>query len=817
MRIVLDLQACQNAGSRFRGIGRYSKSLALAMVREGRGHDFWIALNGALADSVEDIRASFDNLLPQEQIVLWNNPFPTSASQAKTGWSQRVAEVLREDFLSALKPDFVHLASLFEGWSDAATTSIGRGSTPRIRTAVTLYDFIPLTMGKLYLPDARTRRWYERKVEDLRQADLLLAISAFTRDEAVQLLGLPADRIVNISGSSDPIFRRLAPDAQRDAALAARYGISRAFVMYVGGFDPRKNVSGLLRAYAALPGPVRARRQLVIAGSPPPEVQSELSALAIGCGLSGDDVRFVGFVPDVDLVGLYNTCELYVFPSRNEGFGLPVLEAMACGAPVIGADAASLPEVIGHPEAMFAADSDDAMCAKLLQGLEDKRFRAQLIEHGAEHVQRFSWEQSASNSLDAMEDIAGHELSASPVRPTVVDEELRWQQIARQSTHLSRLAVAGRPSDANSARRLAAAQSENFPRQGRGKQLIVDISSLVGRDVHAGNERVVRNILSELLQGAPDGFGVTPVYIDAAGVFRHARSFVQQFLREQGSIAQDDVLDAGPGDVFLGFGSHGHVFRPCDDTLGCMRRRGVSLCFVACDSTLPDAWLQVVATLADGVCCISKATAMDLIEWCDQTRPERLRPLRIGHFQPATDLDGSLSTSSLATAEPESLRELLPTWRDSTQALLKLVLNQEWDRSWLATGRYWFPANDARLQHQVGHVEGRKLLTDGRSGYLVYGPYAVVPAGTYLLRVHGSWIETGGPSARLDVVTCLGKVHVAHIEIRPQYDGRQDTLVEARLELAALAQDLELRLWVCAESTLCVRGFELRRVDARSK
>ena len=70
MRIVLDLQACQNAGSRFRGIGRYSKSLALAMLREGRGHDFWIALNGALADSVEDIRASFDNLLPQEQIVL---------------------------------------------------------------------------------------------------------------------------------------------------------------------------------------------------------------------------------------------------------------------------------------------------------------------------------------------------------------------------------------------------------------------------------------------------------------------------------------------------------------------------------------------------------------------------------------------------------------------------------------------------------------------------------------------------------------------------------------------------------------------------
>ena len=809
MRIVLDLQACQNAGSRFRGIGRYSKSLALAMLREGRGHDFWIALNGALADSVEDIRASFDNLLPQEQIVLWNNPFPASASQAETGWSRRVAEVLREDFLGALKPDFVHLASLFEGWSDVATTSIGRGSTPRIRTAVTLYDFIPLTMGKLYLPDTRIRRWYERKVEDLRQADLLLAISAFTRDEAVQLLGLPAGRIVNISGSSDPIFRRLGRDAQRDAALAARYGVSRPFVMYVGGFDPRKNLSGLLRAFAALPGPVRERRQLVIVGSPPPGVQSELSALAIGCGLSGDDVRFVGFVPDADLVGLYNACALYVFPSRGEGFGLPVLEAMACGAPVIGADAASLPEVIGYPEAMFAADSDDAMAAKLLQGLEDERFRAQLIEHGAEHVQRFSWEQSACAALDAMEGIAAQGQSASPVRPTVVDEDLRWQQVARQSTHLSRLSVAGRPSDANSARRLAAAQSENFPWQGRGKQLIVDISSLVGRDVHAGSECVVRNILHELLQSEPDGFDVTPVYCDEAGVFRHARLFLQQFLREEESTAQDHVLDAGPGDVFLGLGSHGHVFSPNHDTFDRMRRRGVSLCFVVYGLTLPDAWLRGVATLADGVCCISRATAVDLVQWCDQTRPERLRPLRIGHFQPATDLDGRLPTSSPAIADPESLRESLPTWRDSTHALLKLVLNQEWDRSWLASGRYWFPANDARLHHQVGRVEGGKLLTDGRSGYLVYGPYAVVPCGTYLLRVLGSWIGTGGPSARLDVVTCLGKVQLARIEIRPQFDGRQDTLVEARLELATHAQDLELRLWVRAESTFYIRGFEL--------
>ena len=249
MRIVIDLQACQGAGSRIRGIGRYSKSLALAMIREDRGHDFWIALNGGLPEAVEDIRATFDGLLPQEQIVLWDNPFPSAVHEHPDPWRVRAAEVLREDFLHALRPDIVHLASLFEGWVDAVTTSIGRGSSPRVRTAVTLYDLIPMAMGEVYLSDPRTRSWYERSIQDLRQADLLLAISDYTRSEASQLLGLPTAKVVNISGSIDPVFRRLPRDSHRDAALATRYGISRPFVMYVGGFDGRKNIAGLVRAW----------------------------------------------------------------------------------------------------------------------------------------------------------------------------------------------------------------------------------------------------------------------------------------------------------------------------------------------------------------------------------------------------------------------------------------------------------------------------------------------------------------------------------------------------------------------------------------
>lgn len=657
MRIVIDLQACQNAGSRFRGIGRYSRSLALAMVNEGRGHDYWLALNGGLPEAIEEIRASFDGLVPQEQIVVWDNPFPSAAHVPGDPWKCRVAEVLREDFLKALRPDVVHLASLFEGWGDAVTTSIGRGSGSGVPTAVTLYDLIPMTMSELYLPDPRSRRWYDRKLEDLRRADLCLAISDYTRDEAVELLDLSPGQVVNISGSTDPLFRRLPQQVDRSGALAARYGVWRPFVMYTGGFDPRKNVAGLIRAYAALPGVDRERRQLVIVGKPPAEVLSELMAIATSCGLSGDEIRFVGFVPDDDLVGLYNACELYVFPSRCEGFGLPALEAMACGAPVIGADASSLPEVIGYPEAMFDPHSDSAMSAKMHQALTDPAFRERLLEHGAERVQVFSWQRSARTALDAIESVCGNRSPAStatamPPSPEAALEQ-RWQDLAEQSEALSKQ-LQGRNLDENSLRRLAAAQSENYPVPGRRRQLIVDVSNISQQDAHTGIQRVVRNILRELLQVPLPGMDVVPVWFDD-GVLRHARGFVHRLLGRDGAAGKDDLLDAAPGDVFLGLDLSAHIVPHHRELYERLRRRGVAIHFVVYDlipllrpdCINPDslqllwAWFKAIGELSDGLCCISAAVADELAEWCDQARPPRCRPLNIGYFHLGAELDAS--------------------------------------------------------------------------------------------------------------------------------------------------------------------------------
>ena len=403
MRIVLDLQGCQSPGSRVRGIGRYSMALALAMARNPRGHEIWIGLNGAFPETVEPIRGAFKQWIPQDRIVVWETVGPVAEADPRNSSRRWVAECLREDFLAQLRPDIVHVSTLFEGWADDVTASVGRSGTPAHLTALTLYDLIPLARQDSYLGDPRVKAWYYGKLECLKKAEILLAISQFAAEEAVDLLGLPPERIFNISAAADGSFRRLEMSPENLWKTCAHYGIQRPYVMYTGGMDPRKNLRGLIAAYAELPAETRRGHQLVITGTASPDEMKDLRSAIADAGLESREVVLAGYVPDSDLVALYNACRLYVFPSFHEGFGLPALEAMACGAVVIGADATSLPEVIGHPSAMFDPLDKLSISACMLRALADDGLRSELLEHARNQIRKFSWESSAEKALQAFE------------------------------------------------------------------------------------------------------------------------------------------------------------------------------------------------------------------------------------------------------------------------------------------------------------------------------------------------------------------------------------------------------------------------------
>lgn len=401
MRIVVDVQGAQGQ-NRLRGIGRYSLDFALAMARNRGRHEVLIALNGLLPEAIMDIRAAFDGLLPHEAFHVWTAPGPVALADRNNAGRARDAEVIREAFLASLQPDAVVVTSLFEGLGDDVAMSIGQFVD--LPTAVVLYDLIPLNNPATYLPDEVVRSWYMGRIDALRQADLLLAISQSSADEAIASLDRDPARVRSMSSAVSERFRPLDLSADERAEVMARYSLRRDYLMYTGGIDPRKNIEGLIQAFARLPQAVRAQHQLAIICKITEADRQRLSRFAAEAGLAPSDVVLTDFVPDEDLLALYNGCKAFVFPSRLEGFGLPALEAMRCGKAVIASDRSSLPEVVGREDALFDPDDPAAMAAKIEQVLTDADFRAALEAHGLRQAEKFSWDKTALKALRALEE-----------------------------------------------------------------------------------------------------------------------------------------------------------------------------------------------------------------------------------------------------------------------------------------------------------------------------------------------------------------------------------------------------------------------------
>ena len=402
MRIVIDMQGAQTTGSRFRGIGRYAIAFAQALVRLSGTHDVILALNGAFPETLSPIREAFASILSRENIRVWDSPTPVNLLDDANASRAHMAELIREAFLAALRPDVIVVTSLFEGSGDDAVTSIGL--LHNIPTVVVLYDLIPLINRETYLAsNSQVESWYERKLTHLRRADILLAISASSAREAVDYLGFPSEHVVSIGTAADPQFHRQDIPLDVRSAVRARYGIAGPFVMYTGGIDHRKNIKGLIAAYARLPKACREAHQLVVVCHADNQAMGDLRSAARREGLGGSELILTGYVPEADLIALYHDCAAFVFPSWHEGFGLPALEAMACGAPVIASNTSSLPEVVGLSEALFNPFDVNAIADKLARALTDSDFRARLIAHGLEQAPRFSWESTATRALAALE------------------------------------------------------------------------------------------------------------------------------------------------------------------------------------------------------------------------------------------------------------------------------------------------------------------------------------------------------------------------------------------------------------------------------
>ena len=387
----IGVEACTWANRR--GYGRFTRELVGALVAGFPEHRFVLVLDAATAR-----QGSFP--AGAELVVVDTREQPTQAASADG--SRSVADIWRMSrALAGGRFDVVLFPTRY-------TFVPLPGRTPAV---LTIHDATDVARPELLFATRRARLLWRVKTElAIRRADRIVTVSNDARRKIAAAFRLREDSIAVVSEGCNALFRPLPGDG-RLAAVRDRLGLpSRSrIVLYVGGISPHKNLAALLRAAARVRQDEPEGWHLVLVGDYAGDsflgCHRELVALARELHLE-DRVTFTGFVPDAELLLLYNAATLLVLPSQGEGFGLPVVEAMTCGVPVAASACNSLPEVLGGAGLLFDPDDEQVIAASILRLLREPGLRAELAARGIERAKSYSWDAGARSMLRVLEEAA---------------------------------------------------------------------------------------------------------------------------------------------------------------------------------------------------------------------------------------------------------------------------------------------------------------------------------------------------------------------------------------------------------------------------
>ena len=407
MRIAVDLHGIQSEGSRSRGIGRYSLDIIKSLISGFPQHDIILVTNAALCD----LKQEFNSFLNYKNVTYlqWFSPCPFDfVSGNKT--KRKIAKYLKSYTFGCINADIILITSFFEGYSDNCLVDFDRDFI-NIPIVSIFYDLIPLIKHDLYLknnPDFE--KFYNSRLAQVSQLDGLLSISNSSAQEAMKYLPIESKKVFNISSACNKkIFNK---DSDITSYVSFNTNEISPFILYSGAIDPRKNVKRLLEAFSKLP-PKLDHYKLVLVGKLLPIEEKIVSNWINQFKINATKVVLAGYLSDYDLVQLYRKCQLFVFPSLHEGFGLPILEAMSCGAPVIGSNCTSIPEVIGLQSAMFDPTNIDEIINLIVKALTSKSFNDLLRENSLIQSSKFSWLNSAQSVINACDSIIKYERTQS--------------------------------------------------------------------------------------------------------------------------------------------------------------------------------------------------------------------------------------------------------------------------------------------------------------------------------------------------------------------------------------------------------------------
>jgi glycosyltransferase involved in cell wall biosynthesis len=387
LRIGIDYTAAVRQGA---GIGRYTRELVRALAELDRENDY--VLFAAVGGQRQEAGGRRQEAGSRRQELV-DTGWPPNFQVHSVPLSDRTLAILWHRLRLPL-------------WVELATGPLDIFHSPdfvlppvrRARTMLTVHDLSFIRYPQC--ADANLRAYLNQVVpRSVQRADLVLADSQSTKDDLVELLSVEPNKIEVIYPGVEERFRPIEDQAHLEE-VRKRYSLPPRFVLGLGTLQPRKNFIHLIEAFADLRFAI-CDLHLVIAGGKG-WLYEEIFATVERLGLE-EQVVFPGFVADEHLPALYNLADLFVFPSLYEGFGLPPLEALACGTPVITSDASSLPEVMGQAGLMVKATDVDGLAEAMQRVLEDDALREGMIARGLEQARKFTWQKAASRLLNLYE------------------------------------------------------------------------------------------------------------------------------------------------------------------------------------------------------------------------------------------------------------------------------------------------------------------------------------------------------------------------------------------------------------------------------
>jgi glycosyltransferase involved in cell wall biosynthesis len=409
VRLLVDAQCVQSTSS-LRGIGRYALSLTRALVQSAGQHSVEVLLNGGDDPSrLLRARTALETFLPPGRVHVFDAPWAWTPPYDDR--RRPAAEAAYAAAVRSLRPDALLVGSPFEG--DAENVLSVRPTPADPPTAAVLYDLIPALDPGTYLlgPGADI---YWRRVEEVKRCGTLLAISQYSGQQAERVFGAACPRVTPVWGGPYPSgdFPSFEPQVDDVPGLV----LPDDFLLTVGGDHPRKNLDRLLAAWSQVPRHLRIKHPLVVACRLNVGTVRRLRRLASRSGVHPGELLLTGGVSEHRLHDLYAQAHAFVFPSVEEGLGMPPLEAMAAGCPTLLAQGSSLSELSDEPSAFFDGYDTGSMASAIVRALDDASTRQLLLRAGARSASTFTWQHSAERAWAALEAlVAGAPAAAAPV------------------------------------------------------------------------------------------------------------------------------------------------------------------------------------------------------------------------------------------------------------------------------------------------------------------------------------------------------------------------------------------------------------------